>query len=199
MARADTPLPTITTERLLLHFPDPSEASKLVDYHLSNRRHLEPWEPPFPAGIFSNGFWERQLQKNQTEYRNGLSLRLALRARARPSDKVLGIVNFTRFDRGVSYTCLLGYSIDEDEQGKGLMFEALSAGIQHVFEAMEMHRISAGYLPTNERSGRLLRRLGFQVEGYARDYLYINGCWRDHILTSRLNSQPIEPNYARQS
>jgi ribosomal-protein-alanine N-acetyltransferase len=25
------------------------------------------------------------------------------------------------------------------------------------------------------------------VEGYARDYLYINGCWEDHILTSRTN------------
>jgi ribosomal-protein-alanine N-acetyltransferase len=39
-------------------------------------------------------------------------------------------------------------------------------------------------VPTNERSGRLLRRLGFVVEGYARDYLFIGGQFRDHVLTS---------------
>ena len=89
-------------------------------------------------------------------------------------------------------------SIDEDEQGKGLMYEALRAGIEHVFGTMGMHRIAAGYLPTNERSGRLLRRLGFQVEGYARDYLFIHGRWRDHILTSLLSDKTIEPYYPRQ-
>ncbi len=46
----------------------------------------------------------------------------------------------------------------------------------------------ANYVPTNERSGRLLRRLGFTVEGYARDYLCLNGTWQDHILTSLINN-----------
>lgn len=45
----------------------------------------------------------------------------------------------------------------------------------------------AAYLPDNERSGKLLKRLGFVVEGYARDYLMIDGQWQDHILTSLIN------------
>ena len=68
------------------------------------------------------------------------------------------------------------------------MREALEeAAIPFVFNKMRIHRINANYLPRNERSGGLLRRLGFTVEGYARDYLYINGRWEDHILTSCTN------------
>ena len=48
----------------------------------------------------------------------------------------------------------------------------------------------ANYMPINERSGRLLRSLGFQVEGYARDYLYVGGAWRDHVLTALTNPNP---------
>lgn len=51
----------------------------------------------------------------------------------------------------------------------------------------------ANYVPTNERSGRLLRRLGFTVEGYARDYLFIDGAWRDHVLTSLTNPAVNQP------
>ena len=41
----------------------------------------------------------------------------------------------------------------------------------------------AGYVPVNEASGRVLRRSGFDVVGYVRDHLYVDGAWRDHILT----------------
>ncbi|WP_416995596.1 hypothetical protein [Aeromonas salmonicida] len=37
------------------------------------------------------------------------------------------------------------------------------------------------------RSGTLLEHLGFEREGYARDYLMINGRWKDHILTALIN------------
>jgi ribosomal-protein-alanine N-acetyltransferase len=64
------------------------------------------------------------------------------------------------------------------------MFDALQVALIWIFKELKMHRVAAAYIPTNERSGALLRRLGFTVEGYARDYLFINGRWRDHILTS---------------
>ena len=47
-----------------------------------------------------------------------------------------------------------------------------------------MHRIMANYMPHNMRSGNLLAKLGFEREGYARQYLQINGEWRDHVLTA---------------
>ena len=65
---------------------------------------------------------------------------------------------------------------------------ALVATIAHMFDAMRIHRIQASYLPENARSGRLLQRLGFQREGIAPLYLFIDGAWRDHVVTSLINT-----------
>jgi ribosomal-protein-alanine N-acetyltransferase len=109
---------------------------------------------------------------------------------------VVASINFTQIARGPFLACSLGYAIDHRFEGRGLMYEALSACLTHMFVVERLHRISAGYLPVNERSGRLLRKLGFVVEGYARDYLFIDGAWRDHILTALVNPNPVLPELA---
>jgi ribosomal-protein-alanine N-acetyltransferase len=41
--------------------------------------------------------------------------------------------------------------------------------------------------PENTRSLILLERLGFEREGLAREYLFIDGAWRDHVMTAKRN------------
>ncbi len=50
-----------------------------------------------------------------------------------------------------------------------------------------MHRIAASYMPHNKRSEAVLKHMGFEREGFAKDYLLINGKWEDHILTALHN------------
>lgn len=69
------------------------------------------------------------------------------------------------------------------------MHEALQAGIAYVFNELRLHRVMAGYMPRNLRSARVLGRLGFVIEGYARDYLLVDGRWEDHVLTALVNPQ----------
>ncbi|MBM4375737.1 MAG: GNAT family N-acetyltransferase [Deltaproteobacteria bacterium] len=183
------------TDRLLLHLPGPEAASPMAHYYESNRAHLGPWEPPFPKGMFTPSFWQHRLSQNQQEYVNGHSLRLVLRRREEPNGPVVGLANFTQFVRGAFMACTLGYSMAEGAQGNGLMAEALRRALRHLFDEVGMHRVMANYMPINERSGRLLRKLGFSVEGYARDYIYINGAWRDHVLTSLVNPRALAPEY----
>src|SRR5215218_9941972 len=100
---------------------------------------------------------------------------------------VVGTCNYTNVVRGPFLACHLGYQIARAREGRGLMTEALRATNAFVFESMRLHRIMANYRPENERSGRLLDRLGFVREGLAKDYLFIDGAWRDHILTALTN------------
>ncbi|ACY58708.1 ribosomal-protein-alanine acetyltransferase [Yersinia pestis D182038] len=107
-----------------------------------------------------------------------------------PEEKeVRGVANFSNVLRGSFHACFLGYSLGERWQGQGLMFEALQPLIRYMQRQERMHRIMANYMPHNHRSGNLLARLGFEREGYAKDYLMIDGQWRDHVLTALTNKE----------
>jgi ribosomal-protein-alanine N-acetyltransferase len=188
---AATDRPDLRTARLRIHMPHPGRASDVLAYFERNRAHLEPWEPARPTGFYTPEYWERRLASNRDEWMARVSARVFLEEEGR----IVGSCNFTNVIAGAFQACTLGYSMDARAQGSGRMYEALSATIPHVMQALELHRVMANYQPTNARSGALLRRLGFRIEGYARDYLFVDGAWRDHVLTSfvRENAPPPKP------
>jgi len=58
------------------------------------------------------------------------------------------------------------------------------------FTTLRLHRVEAACIPNNIGSIRLLENTGFTREGYAREYLCINGIWQDHLLYARLKDAP---------
>lgn len=175
----------IETTRLMLRLLEPEEAELMVDYVRENREHLAPWEPTRTENFFSLEFWQKELKNRQDEFLAGQSARLVIFFKELPNGPIVGVCNFGEIMRGVFQACFLGYSIHYKYQGRGIMFEALTAAVEFMFDTFKLHRIMANYMPRNERSGRLLKKLGFKVEGYALDYLKINGQWEDHILTAK--------------
>ncbi|MEJ1932949.1 GNAT family N-acetyltransferase, partial [Nostoc sp. NIES-2111] len=127
-----------------------------------------------------------QVENNCLEFIHGQSVKLFIFPKKQPT-KIIGTINFSNFVKGAAHFCYVGYSLAEAEQGKGYMTESLKAATDYVFQELNLHRVMANYMPHNQRSGNVLKRLGFVVEGYARDYLLINGKWQDHILTSLTN------------
>jgi len=179
-------LPTLNTARLIVEHMAPGHAEALADFFRRNEQHLARWDPPRPAGITAPEFWTAECGRAVEDYGHGTVVRWVLRLRAAP-ERVIGRINCTQIARGPFQSCMLGYAIDHAHEGRGLMREALEATIEHVFAVLKLHRIQANYVPGNARSGRLLERLGFVSEGLAKDYLFIDGAWRDHVLAARLN------------
>jgi len=187
----DLDLPVITTQRLTVRMATRDDIPGIVHYYLENQAYLAPFEPVRPEYFLTECFWQDQVDRDVVEFSYKQSLRLFV-FKASASEQtvtplVIGAINFTQLLEGISYSCYLGYSLAEAEQGKGYMTEALKPTIQYVFDKLKLHRIMASYMPHNRRSGNLLKRLNFAIEGYARDYLLINGRWEDHILTSLIN------------
>lgn len=177
----------LTTPRLRLEPMSPAHAEALAAFFRNNEAHLAPWDPPRPAGIRETAFWVAEGTRAVEDARDGGLVRWVLLPRA--GGAVIGRVNITQIVRGPFQSCMLGYALDAAHEGRGLMTEALQAALEHCERVLRLHRVQAAYRPENERSARLLARLGFRVEGLAHDYLYIDGAWRDHVITARLFAQ----------
>lgn len=181
-------LPEVATGRLRLRLARAGMAEAMAAFLRSNwEGHLERWSPPVGPGFFDPGFWRERLARAGEELAAGSAARFVLQAPGPEAGPVLGTCNYTNIVRGPFQACYLGYQIDRGHEGRGLMREALGALNEFAFRELRLHRIMANYRPENERSARLLERLGFVREGLARDYLFIDGAWRDHVLTALAN------------
>ncbi len=180
------PVPKLNTGHCVLRLPEPAESPAVVAFLKKNRDHLANAGPAWPDDYLTEAYWVNQLTTNLLEFEVERSVRFFIFERSNP-EAVVGYANISNIVKGAFHAGILGYGIDKDKEGRSMMKEALQSVITYGFSALNLHRIMANYQPVNERSGGLLRSLGFTVEGYARDYLLINGRWRDHVLTSITN------------
>ncbi len=180
------PVPKLNTGHCVLRLPEPAESPAVVAFLKKNRDHLANAGPAWPDDYLTEAYWVNQLTTNLLEFEEERSVRFFIFERSNP-EAVVGYANISNIVKGAFHAGILGYGIDKDKEGRSMMKEALQSVITYGVSALNLHRIMANYQPVNERSGGLLRSLGFTVEGYARDYLLINGRWRDHVLTSITN------------
>jgi len=99
---------------------------------------------------------------------------------------LVGGLTLANIRRGVAQAGSLGYWMGLPFARKGYMTEAVRAIIPFAFDTLRLHRLEAACIPTNLGSTRLLEKTGFVREGYAREFLCINGVWQDHLLYARL-------------
>lgn len=106
------------------------------------------------------------------------------------TDGLVGVVNASEIVRGAFDSCYLGYYAFVPLAGRGLMAGGLSLVLAELFGPIGLHRAEANIQPANVRSITLVQRLGFTREGFSRDYLYIDGAWRDHERWAILATDP---------
>ncbi len=85
-----------------------------------------------------------------------------------PEGMLVGTVDLHTFNWEVP-ACSVGYWLRSDRRGRGYATEFVSAVIDVAFGVLGMQRIEARCDVRNERSWRLAERLGFTLEGIARN------------------------------
>jgi ribosomal-protein-alanine N-acetyltransferase len=95
--------------------------------------------------------------------------------------KVVGQVNASNVVHGVQRGCTIGYWVDGQLAGLGIVPTAVAALVDHCFTEVGLHRVEIDIRPENRASLRVVEKLGLRREGFYERYLDIDGAWRDHV------------------
>ena len=93
-----------------------------------------------------------------------------------------GQLTVSNIVRGSAQFASIGYWIDQEFAGRGVMPTAVAMVIDHCFAEVGLHRIEICIRPENTNSLRVVEKLEIREIGYAPLYLHIDGDWRDHRI-----------------
>ena len=181
-------VPAIGGDTVVLRPPQMGDYPEWAALREASRDFLTPWEPTWPADDLTRASFRRRIRRYFEDQRGDLAYPFFIFRRN--DDALLGGLTLANVRRGCAQACTLGYWMGRDYAQRGYMTAAVRAMIPFAFGTLRLHRIEAACIPANAASIKLLERTGFQREGFARQYLCINGMWQDHLLFARLQGDP---------
>ncbi|MEO1251438.1 MAG: GNAT family protein [Pseudomonadota bacterium] len=167
-------------EELELYHPTIKDHAAWMALREKSRAHLTLWEDDWTRRETALTAFKRRLRAWERQQRQGVGL--SLFARRRADSELVGGATVSNIRLGASRSGILGYWIGAPFVGRGYGAQAVRAVVDHSFDALSLNRLEAACQPENAASRALLTKLGFRHEGLARDYLKINGAWRDHDI-----------------
>jgi ribosomal-protein-alanine N-acetyltransferase len=138
---------------------------------------LHPWEATVPPGGDSRpATFPQLIRRLRKAAKAGSSMPFAIDVEGR----FAGQVTVNNIVRGSAQFASIGYWIDREFAGRGVMPRAVALVIDHCLTAAGLHRIEICIRPENSNSLRVVEKLGIREIGLAPWFLHIDGGWRDH-------------------
>ncbi len=159
------------------------DAAQWSRIRTADRAFLEPWEPSADldwAVRHSMSAWPSVCSGLKAEARKGRMLPYVIEVDGQFGGQ-LTIGNVTH---GALRSAWIGYWVHSELTGQGVATAALALGLDHSFGAVMLHRVEATVRPENAASRKVLAKAGFREEGLLRNYLDVDGSWRDHLLVA---------------
>jgi len=159
-------VPTLTTERLVLHELLPADAADVLV--IRGDPEVQKYDdPPIHSLQEAAEFIEEMRQACATDQQQAWAVTLKGNA------TVIGLVSLQyRNHRGDVYhrRAEVGYGIARASWGQGIGSEAVRAVVHYGFAQRKLNLIYAGTIAENYESVRLLEKLGFVREGTRRQH-----------------------------
>jgi ribosomal-protein-alanine N-acetyltransferase len=172
--------PVVLTSRAVRLRPlEVSDEAAWREARQRSSQWLAPWDATVPPGGEGRPGSFRALVKTlKRAARKGQSYPFAIDV----EDHFAGQLTVSNIVRGSAQFASIGYWIDQQYAGRGVMPRAVALAIDHCFTTGHLHRIEIAIRPENTNSLRVVEKLGIREIGYAPRYLHIDGDWRDHRI-----------------
>ena len=142
---------------------------------------LQPWDATLPAAAAMHAeispTFGAMVRRSRAEAKAGRTLPWALEY----DGSFVGQVTVGGIAMGSLRGAYIGYWIDADHVGKGIVPTAVAMACDYLINELGLHRIELNIRPENQASLRVAEKLKFTREGLRPKYLHIDGQWRDHI------------------
>ena len=148
---------TLETDRLVLRTPVVSDAQALCDYYVRNDERFARWRESRWQHAEDYVRWIAACAASGHE--------LTFMAFAGGGREIVAVVTLNGFSREEPPQAMLAYSVDGAHEGRGYASEAVRRVVQYARDERGLKALTAYYDPGNDRSARLLQRLGFGVVG----------------------------------
>lgn len=155
-----------------------ADFADLVRVRRRSRPFLKPFEPSWSEADLSLAAYRQRLRRSRRESAKGREHSFLIFYRG----QLVGGLTLSNIRRRAACSANLGYWMDVEHKGQGVMSRAVGMALHFVFETLNLNRLNAACLPHNTASRRVLEKNGFVEEGFAENYLQIDGRWQDHVL-----------------
>lgn len=166
-------------ELRLLEQRHAAELFALCDKNRARLRRFLPWiektHGPDDSRAFINGAL--------AQFAAGLGFHAGIFA----SGRLAGCIGLHPVDRD-NAAVSLGYWLDEDLEGRGIVTDAVRAVTSYCFETLGLHRVEIRCASANSRSCAIPRRLGFHFEGTLRQAQKLPDGYTDLHVFAKLSS-----------
>jgi ribosomal-protein-alanine N-acetyltransferase len=176
------PTPILHGERVFLRAPQAADYREWRDLRQTSRTFLKPFEPRWTEADLARQVYNARLKRGREEAVRGTDFSFFIFQSVHGRNDLVGGITLSNVRRRAAQFVTLGYWMGEQFAGMGLMTEAVSVALPFVFNTLGLHRVQAACLPHNMASRRVLEKNGFREEGFAENYLQIDGKWADHVL-----------------
>ena len=156
-----------------------ADAAQWREVRARNSAWLTPWDATVPPGAGQRPpTFRAVVRRLRSLARQGTCLPWVIEVEGR----LAGQVSVNNIVRGSAQFASIGYWIDSDLAGRGVVPRAVAMAVDHCFGPVGLHRIEIAIRPENTNSLRVVEKLGLREVGYAPHYLHIDGEWRDHRI-----------------
>ncbi len=146
----------------------PEHTRQLFELIEKNRQHLRQWLPWIDSNKTieqTEAFIESAQQQKLANF--GIQFGIWYR------NQLCGVIGYHTID-WANKSVEIGYWLGKEFEGLGIMTKACIALIEYAFNEYKLHRVQIRCATGNERSRKLIERLGFVQEGILHDaeFLY---------------------------
>ncbi|WP_438434674.1 GNAT family N-acetyltransferase [Gorillibacterium sp. sgz500922] len=174
-------------ERIVLRPLTESDVGVWIHHNLKNRDHFQAFTPAREESYYTEEVQLAWIRRSEQEIREDKQYPFGIFLKE--TGELIGSIQLFQIERRFMQRAMIGYSLDQDYEGKGYMTEAVRLLVEYAFRELKLHRVYAEAKPTNLGSIRVLEKAGFEREGIARKNVQINGRWEDHMVLSILNPE----------